>query len=112
MLLATVGRHFALAHNTLLVVGRSEQENVQLSQMSQRGDVQLELAGQTGPLSILRGPSTPEICKTAAAITVRYSRFREEKQVRVTLRTQGTSGEEELIVDPIADHLLEGPRIV
>ena len=111
MLLATVGRHFAIAHKTLLVVGRSQKENVQLAQLSRAGDVELELAYKPGPLSLLRGSYDPGMFMTAASITVRHSKAWQEKQVPVTLRRRGTSFREELVVDPISDPLLEDYRI-
>jgi hypothetical protein len=112
MILATVGRHFALNHKTLLVVGRSEKENFQLSQLAQTGDVKIELVHNTGPLSLLRGSYTPDIVKRAASITVRYSKVRQENQVKVIVRKEGASNTEELTVDPIPDHLIEDSRIV
>ncbi len=112
MLLATVGRHLALDTNTLLVVGRSEKENEQLAQLSQEGDVQLELADNPGPLCLLRGPRTPEILKVAASITVRYSKSRQEKQVKVILKTEGTAETETLIVDSMSEQLVKDYQIV
>lgn len=112
MLLATVGRHFALDHKTLLVVGRSEKENLQISRLAQTGDVKLELAYNPGPLSLLRGPVTPDIIKRAASITVRYSKARQKNQVKVVVRKEGTLSTEELTADPIPDYLIEGSRIV
>jgi tRNA U34 2-thiouridine synthase MnmA/TrmU len=112
MLLATVGRHFALDHKTLLVVGRSEKENLQISQLAQPGDVKLELAYNPGPVSLLRGPCTPDIVKRAASITVRYSKVRKKNQVTVVLRREGTFSTEELTVHSIPDQLIEDCRIV
>ena len=112
VLLTTVGRHFALGQKTLLVVGRFEQENEQLRQRSQAGDVQIELTDKTGPLSLLRGPCTPEILKAAAAITARYSKAREEHQVTVSCRTQESSHTQKLVVAPMPDHLLDDYKIV
>ena len=112
VLLTTVGRHFALGQKTLLVVGRFEKENEQLAQLSQAGDVQIELTDNPGPLSLLRGPCTPEILKAAASITARYSKAREEQQVKVSHRTEGDSHTQELVVAPITDHLLDDYKIV
>ena len=112
MLLATVGRHFALDHETLLVVGRCEKENLQISQLAQTGDVTLELAYNPGPLSLLRGPITPDIVERAASITVRYSKARLENQVKVVVRKEGTLSKEELTVDPIPDHRIKDWQII
>ena len=111
LLLAKVGRHFALAEETLLVVGRFERENNQIEQLSQRGDILLELSDSPGPLSLLRGPFTPEILEVAASVTVRYSKTREDKQVKVAYRKEGNHLTQETRVDPISDHDLENYRI-
>ena len=50
-----------------MIVGRFEEENEQIYRLSRNGDVQLELADNPGPLSILRGPYTEEMLRTAAA---------------------------------------------
>jgi tRNA U34 2-thiouridine synthase MnmA/TrmU len=112
VLLTTVGRHFALGQKTLLVIGRFEKENEQLARLSQAGDVRIELTDKPGPLSLLRGPCTPEMLKTAASITARYSKAREEQQVTVSHRTEGDSNTQELVVAPITDHLLDDYKIV
>jgi tRNA U34 2-thiouridine synthase MnmA/TrmU len=111
MILATVGRHFAIDHKTLLVVGRSEKENLQLSRLAETGDIKLELAYNPGPLSLLRGSCTPEKVQRAASITVRYSKARQENKVKVVARTEGGSTEE-IVVDSIPDYLIEDCRIV
>jgi tRNA U34 2-thiouridine synthase MnmA/TrmU len=112
VLLTTVGRHFALGQKTLLVVGRFEKENEQITQLSQAGDIQIELTDKPGPLSLLRGPCTHEILKAASSITARYSKAREEQQVTVSCKTQGSPHTQELVVAPITDRLLDEYKIV
>ncbi len=111
LLLTKVGRHFALAGETLLIVGRFDEENKQIAQLSQRGDVLLELSENPGPLSLLRGHYTPEILKVAASITVRYSKAREDKQVKVSYREEGNHLAQVIRVDPISDQVLEVYRM-
>lgn len=111
VLLTKVGRHFALAGGTLLVVGRLEEENKRIAQLSRRGDILLELSEKPGPLGLLRGPCSSEILKTAASITVRYSKAREEKQVKVTYREEGNCLTQVINVDPISEQALEVYRI-
>jgi len=106
-----VGRHFALAEETLLVVGRFERENNQIEQLSQRGDILFELSENPGPLSLLRGPCTPKILEVAASITVRYSKARENKRVKVAYREEGNQLTQEIRVDPISNQDLENYRI-
>jgi tRNA U34 2-thiouridine synthase MnmA/TrmU len=111
LLLIKVGRHFALSEETLLVVGRFEDENKQIERRRQKGDTLLELSENPGPLSLLRGHYTPEILEVAASITVRYSKAREDKQVKVAYREEGNHLTQEIRVDPISDQDLDNYRI-
>jgi tRNA U34 2-thiouridine synthase MnmA/TrmU len=112
MLLTTLGRHFALAENTLLVVGRDERENNQIALLSKAEDMELELVSLPGPLSLLRGPVSLEIIKIAAAITAFCSKARNEKQVEVTYRKAGDTGGAVIRVDPLTEDMLASYRIV
>jgi tRNA U34 2-thiouridine synthase MnmA/TrmU len=111
VLLTKLGRHFTLAEGTLLVVGRLEEENQKIAKLSRRGDTLLELSESPGPLSLLRGTCTPEILKTAASITIRYSKAREEKQVKVTCREVGNHRTQVIRVNTISDQALKVYRI-
>jgi len=111
VLLTRVGRYFKLAGGINLVVGRFEGENEQIAQLSRGGDILLELSENPGPLSLLRGAFTPEILQTAAAITVRYSKAREDKQVKVVYREKDNHLTQTIRVDPISDQDLENYRI-
>lgn len=111
LLLTKVGRHFALTEETLLVVGRFDGENKQIAQRRQKGDFLLELSENPGPLSLLRGPLTPQILEIAASITVRYSKARNDKRVKVAYREEGKHLAQEIRVNPIPDQDLENYRI-
>ncbi len=111
VLLTRVGRFFKLAGEIHLVVGRFEGENEQIAQLSRGGDILLELSENPGPLSLLRGAFTPEILQTAAAITVRYSKAREDKQVKVVYREKDNHLTQTIRVDPISDQALKAYRI-
>ena len=111
MLLTTLGRHFALAEKTLLVVGRDERENNRIAELAASADLELELVSIPGPLSLLRGPASPEIIRIAAAITAFSSKARNEKGVEVTYRKTGSSGGEVIRVDPLTEDALSFYRI-
>lgn len=111
VLLTKVGRHFALAEGTLLVIGRLKEENQKIAALSRRGDILLELSENPGPLSLLRGSCTPEVLKTAASITVRYSKVRKKKQVEVAYREEGNHLTQVIRVDAISDQALQTFRI-
>jgi len=111
ILLAKVGRHFVLDGGALLVVGRLEAENQEIAKLGRRGDIMLELSKHPGPLSLLRGPCTKETLETAAAITVRYSKVREEKQIEIAYREEGKHLVQVIRVDPVSDLALQAYRI-
>jgi hypothetical protein len=111
MLLTILGRHFALGEKTLLVVGRDERENNRIAQLGRNDDIELELVSLPGPLSLLRGPTNPEIIRIAAAITIFHSKARNEKQVEVTYRQAGSIGGEIITIDPLSETELAFYRI-
>lgn len=111
MLLTTLGRHFALAEKTLLVVGRDERENNQIALLGRSEDSELELVSIPGPLSLLRGPASPEVIRIAAAITAFCSKARNEKQVEVIHRKAGSTCGEVIRVDPLPEDALALYRI-
>jgi tRNA-specific 2-thiouridylase len=71
--LLKIGRHFRLACNTKLVVGRNEKENARLVSLAKENDYLFfpneELAG---PTSLGRGVFDGELIKVACQITCRY----------------------------------------
>jgi hypothetical protein len=71
--LLKIGRHFRLAPNVKLVVGRDERENERLVDLAQDDDYLFfpgdELAG---PTSLGRGDFNAELIKIASSITCRY----------------------------------------
>lgn len=111
MLLTTLGRHFAVAEKTLLVVGRDERDNNRIAALATSDDLELELVSLPGPLSLLRGPASPEIVRLAAAITVFCSKARNQRGVEVTCRKSGSSGGEIIRVDPLTEDALAFYRI-
>ena len=112
MLLTTLGRHFALGEKTLLVVGRDERDNKRIAELATSADTELELVSIPGPLSLLRGPASPEIIRIAAAITAFCSKARHEKGVAVTCRKAGRTDGEVIRVDPLTEDALAFYRIV
>jgi len=111
MLLTTLGRHFALGEKTLLIVGRDERDNNRLAELAGKEDIELELVRLPGPLSLLRGPVSPEIIKIAAAITSSCSKARNEKQVEVIYRKAGCTEGEVIRIDPLPEGVIASYRI-
>jgi len=72
--LLKVGRHFRLADGTRIVVGRNEEDNGFLERLFQGGDIRLEAAAIPGPTTLVRGDANDENLRTAAALTLRYTK--------------------------------------
>jgi len=71
--LLKIGRHFRLAPNVKLVVGRDERENERLVNLAQDDDYLFFPAdGLAGPTSLGRGNFNAELIKIASSITCRY----------------------------------------
>jgi tRNA-specific 2-thiouridylase len=85
--LLKIGRHFRLAPETKLVVGRNEEENTKIEEMASSTNILLHVPDTGSPNAILIG--NKKYLKTSAAITARYSDKKEEVQVEVTYDFQG-----------------------
>jgi hypothetical protein len=97
-----VGRHFRLGPHTKLVTGRNENDNCVLANLALETDVLLEAEGGGSPLSILRGETTEEMIRLAAAITRRFSRAKGEPTAAVRVHI-GRSGETRNILPDMID---------
>jgi tRNA-specific 2-thiouridylase len=105
--LLKVGRHFRFSPRTKLIVGRREEENERIGSFSREGDLLIRVARHPGPLSLLRGkPEAGEIEK-AAAITARYSKAKELKEVEVLCRRVSRDAEQVLMVSPASESVLQ-----
>jgi len=71
--LLKLGRHFRIASNTKLVVGRNKRENEEIRALS--GDRNLILTSDSGPgpTVLMSGDLSQELIELAAAITIAYS---------------------------------------
>ena len=101
--LLKVGRHFRLSPSVKLVVGRNEEENQKIETFSQGGDLMLNILHHPGPLSLLRGISDPSEIKTAASITVRYSKAKDLDKVEVVCNKAGEEFQQRIFVSSISD---------
>ena len=102
-LLLQVGRHFQLTEDQHLVVGRREEENEKLTDLSQEGDILIKLQGIPGPLGLLRGPGEEEGLRLAASIVARYSKAKEQDRVEMMYEIHGERSSGRLYVVPAKD---------
>ena len=96
--LLKVGRHLRLSDRMRLVVGRDEADCEVLATLRLKGDVTVMLADAPGPLGIVRGEHSRDELLCAAGIVARYSKLRDEQNVRV--RLEGDGVDETLNVAP------------
>lgn len=81
--LLKIGRHFRLAPDTKLIVGRNEDENKRIEELA--GDRYLLFVADTGsPNALLEGPR--KHLPLAAAITARYCDRHQEPEIDVTCK--------------------------
>jgi len=71
--LLKLGRHFKIASNTKIVVGRNEAENDKICALSRDKDYLLTSHSAPGPVVLMSGGFSPELFELAAEITVAYS---------------------------------------
>lgn len=90
------GRHFRLSPEAKAVVGRNAADCDHIEELAREGDLLLELADDTGPLTLTRGKPSPDQIRLAAAITARFSRSRNQPEVRIKCRS--VSGRQEDII--------------
>jgi len=87
--LLKVGRHLRLSDHVKLVIGRDEEDCEALATLRSNGDVTVALADAPGPLGIVRGEHSRDELLCAAGILARYSKLRDEGNVRVRLEGDG-----------------------
>jgi tRNA-specific 2-thiouridylase len=81
-----VGRHFRFSPELKLVVGRSDEENQKLQTFANGEDILIHLARFPGPLSLLRGEANEDEIRRASAITVRYSKAKNNEKIEVVYK--------------------------
>ena len=88
--LLKLGRHFRLDEQTKVIVGREENENVKVDTFAREGDLLLAAADVAGPTVLLRGDTSDANLATAARLTVKYGKAKDEPSVPVTVRKAKT----------------------
>ena len=104
----SVGRHFRVAEDAKVIVGRHEEENRILEQ-HRVDELKLFATTHRGPLTLLQGRADEETIALAAALTARYSDGKTEPQVEITI--EGDDERRTLSVAPVPDERLDTWRI-
>ncbi len=87
--LLRVGRHFRLAGNVRLIVGRNESDNAALEQDVASGGLVMRVEGVPGPTAVLPLAADEETVRKGAAICARYSDSGPGRPVRVMIESAG-----------------------
>jgi len=102
------GRHFRLAWNLKLVVGRDEGESARLQRLAGAHPT-CQVASGHGTLGLIVGRPDERGLERAASVVARYSRERESARVEVRLR-RGTE-ERRMQVAPAGEDALDDWRV-
>lgn len=86
--LLNFGRHFRLKSGVKLIVGRDEKENNIIEKLAGDKDLLIEGVGFGSPIALLKNSKNPEDIDISSSICVRYSKKRDEKRVKVSVRTK------------------------
>jgi tRNA-specific 2-thiouridylase len=105
--LLKIGRHFRLAPDVKLIVGRNEDENAKIEQMAHDSYVFCFVPDTGSPNAILLGDK--KYMRHAASITARYSDKKNDPKVEVHCRYKGQV--KKLVVEPMDDEHLKDWRI-
>ena len=89
--LLAYGRHFRISPEFKIAVSRFDSENYALERIAAPGDYSFQMAETTGPLGIGRGCGVFLQLELAASLLARYSRFRNNEEVKVEIKHNGKS---------------------
>jgi len=109
VVLLSTGRHFRLSPRALLVVGRTEVENVLLERYV-GGRARVEARGVLGPVALVEGVPTWEERVLACRIVARYGKGKDQPSVTVEWR-EGDQVEEHLVEPERDEARIEGLRV-
>ena len=109
--LLKVGRHFRFTPQTKLIVGRNEQENDKLLNLTKDGDICFYPLQIPGPTGIGRGVFDKEHLLKSCRIIARYSDGDSNQQVEIGHKKSSDSKEEQIKALPLEEEELKSIRI-
>ncbi|MFH1929802.1 MAG: hypothetical protein ABIK79_16790 [Chloroflexota bacterium] len=108
--LLKVGRHFRVSSVAKAVVGRSEEENGRILELSREADLFFEVKSCGSPVTLLRGEAGREEIRLAAALTARYSDS-SGTETRVHYGGHYADLGGKVLVSPLSEHDLSRLRV-
>jgi len=100
------GRHFRIAEDVKIIVGRNQEENEKLEGLSQ-GRLRIDPLDVMGPTTLVEGDPSEEQLQVCCSLAARYCDH--EAGVEVRLQVVSQEGERVLSVVPLA---VDDPRIL
>ena len=100
------GRHFRLAENVKVIVGRNHEENEQLARLSE-GRLRIDPLDAMGPTTLVEGQPSDEQLQVCCALAARYCDH--EAGVELRLKVASQDGERVLSIVPLS---IDDPRIL
>ena len=100
------GRHFRLAENVKVIVGRNHEENEQLARLSE-GRLRIDPLDVMGPTTLVEGQPSDEQLQVCCALAARYCDH--EAGVELRLKVASQDDERVLSVIPLS---IDDPRIL
>ena len=101
------GRHFRTSDNNKIIVARTKEESEAIKKFINKEYYSLHTTDFSGALVLLESSGTEKDIHLAARIAARYSKGREEKDVKVKYGVYGQKLENTIVVEPISDDELE-----
>jgi len=110
--LLRLGRHFRLAGESKLIVGRNHEENEKLRRMATDSDFIFYPEEVKGPLALLKGIMSGESLEMAGAVTARYcDRDESGDRVSIAYHHKNDGAKFRLNAEPASEDLIESIRI-
>ncbi len=87
------GRHFRLHDNHKVVVGRTREDNKQISRLiDPNNDIRLRMMDVPGPFVLIPSGAPEQVVLEAAALCAAYSKIQDGRPTRVSVKGPGLSG--------------------
>ena len=110
--LLKLGRHFRLAPEAKLIVGRNEKENNRLLDLAKDGDLSFYPAETKGPAGIGRGEFSKDYILTASRIIARYSdKESNQQELKISYKTMPDQTVSSIAAIPAEESELDNLRI-
>jgi tRNA U34 2-thiouridine synthase MnmA/TrmU len=103
--LLRTGRHFRLSETCKAVVGRDSSDNEKILASISAGETSLRWMDGAGPLVLLVGKPDETAIRQAGRILLRYTKVNKGEAACLSLQTDGTRSEIEVVNDLLEDEL-------